>query len=91
MADQLVMADSEYLLTLRVKFRATDDLAARNNAVQKLTELGLSRFFYMDHTKEGIDTKLQRLETGAAPAGVIFNIDDYRDQFSQGASSAKNA
>jgi hypothetical protein len=84
MADELVKANSEYLLTLRIKLRAVDDLEARNHAVQKLTDLGLSRYFYMDRTgEEGIDTKLQRLEVGAPPAGVIFNIDDYYDQFSK--------
>lgn len=62
-------AMSDYLLTIRVRYPALDDVAGRQDALKALAGLGI------DKPRTGIETKLQKLVPGAPPVPVSLELD----------------
>ena len=61
---------SEYLLTIRVKVEAVDDVEAREKAKNELARLGMVDSVTGNVLLNGEEVKLQRLVAGKAPEKV---------------------
>jgi hypothetical protein len=61
---------AEYLLTVRVKMQAVDDVEARIKAKNELAQLGMVDSATGKVLLNGEEVKLQKLEAGKAPAKV---------------------